>query len=107
MGDPLMLVVPTQALPNQQLQSQLGNQATTLMIYQTAYGLFMDVYLNSTLIIAGVICQNLNRIVRSGYLGYVGDFVFVDMEGSDDPIYTGLGTRFLLLYLEESDFTAD
>lgn len=98
-----MQIVPTQAVANQQLQVQLGAQACTLVIYQYAYGLFMDVYVGANLIIAGVICENLNKIVRDAYLGFVGDFCFFDTEGTSDPVYTGLGSRFLLLYLPEGE----
>ena len=101
-----MLVVPAQPLASQQLQTQLGTQAVTLIIYQNAYGLFMDVYVGATLIIAGVICRNLNRIVRDVYLGFIGDFVWVDTEGSADPVYTGIGSRYQLLYLTTSDLAA-
>ena len=98
-----MLIVPIKPLPNQTLQVQLAGQAVSLNIYQLAYGLFVDVLLNNSPVISGVIAQNLNRIVRSLYLGLVGDFVFVDTQGDEDPVYTGLGSRFLLVYLEESD----
>ena len=96
-------IVPIAALPNQTLQAQLGNQACVLNIYQTAYGLFMDVYIGTPEIILGVICQDMNRIVRSVYLGFVGDFVFVDTQGDADPVFTGLGDRFQLVYLAASD----
>lgn len=99
-----MLVIPTRVLPNQSLQVQLGDhQPTTLNIYQLAYGMFMDVYVSGHLIIGGVICQNLNRIVRSVYLGFAGDFMWTDIAGTDDPDYTGLGSRFILIYLESDD----
>ncbi len=98
-----MLVVPAQAIPNQQFQIGLGGQAVQLNVYQYAYGLFMDVYVNGSVIIAGVICENLNRIVRSAYLGFVGDFVWFDTQGMDDPMYTGIGSRWLLIYLETTD----
>lgn len=98
-----MQEVPVQPLPNQSIQVQLAEQACTLNIYQYAYGLFMDVYVNGTLIIGGVVCENLNRIVRSLYLGFRGDFMWADTQGSDDPVYTGLGTRFRLVYVEVSD----
>lgn len=102
-----MLVVPTKPFPNQQIQVLLANQPCTLHIYQTAYGLFMDVFKGDTLIVAGVICLNANKIIRSAYLGFIGDFVFVDSESSgESPVYTGLGTRFTLLYLEEADISA-
>lgn len=102
-----MIVVPLQPFPNQTLQVQLANQACTLNVYQYDYGLFMDVYVGASLIVAGVICQNVNRIVRSAYLGFTGDFIFVDTQGITDPVYTGLGSQYQLVYLEEADLPSD
>lgn len=66
--------------------------------------LFMDLMSNGQEIIGDVICQNLNRIVRNDYLGFIGDFVFLDNYGQDvDPFFAGLGTRFSLVYLSEAD----
>ncbi len=101
-----MQIVPIRPLPNQTLQVQLDRQATALRIYQIAYGLFVDVTLNGAAVISGVIAQNLNRIVRSAYLGFAGDLIFVDTQGDADPIYTGLGSRFLLVYLDAADLAA-
>jgi hypothetical protein len=98
-----MQIIPVRAVPSQNLQVQLGDQAVTLDIYQLDYGLFMDVYVGNTLIIAGVICLNLNRIVRSLYLGFNGDFAWCDTKGDTDPVYTGLGDRYLLGYFEASE----
>lgn len=95
-----MLVVPLLATPSQILQSSLGGQAVKLAIYQKLLGMYMDVYVDDALIIGGVLCENENRIVRSIYLGFVGDLMFYDTQGSDDPTYSTLGTRFVLLYLE-------
>lgn len=102
-----MLLVPVQAIPNQSLQVQLANQAVTLNIYQFAYGLFMDVYVSGSLIIGGVICENLNKIVRDFYLGFVGDFTWYDTQAASDPDYTGLGSRYLLIYLEAADIAQE
>jgi hypothetical protein len=101
-----MQVVPLLPQPNQTVQVQLGGQPCTLNIFQQAYGLFMTVYVGQTLIVASVICENLNRIVRSTYLGFSGDFCFFDTQGTTDPIYTGLGdseARYQLIYLEAAD----
>lgn len=106
----MTLQVPIQPIPNQTFQAQLGGQACVINVYQSAYGLFMDLYVGRTLIVAGVICENLNRIVRAPYLGFIGDFVFLDTQAvpgaGEDPIYTGLGTRWVLLYLEAADVAA-
>lgn len=98
-----MQVVPLQAVPSQVLAVQLSNQACQLKVYMTLSGLYMDVSVNGGLIIGGVICENLNRIVRDLYLGFLGDFMFLDNQGKSDPVYTGLGTRYSLIYLSPSD----
>jgi len=100
----MALVVPIRPVPNQTLTVQLANQNCQLNVRQSLYGLFMDVYVNDTLIIGGVLCENLNRIVRNAYLGFIGDFVFYDITQFDaDPEYVNLGTRYFLVYLEESE----
>jgi hypothetical protein len=103
-----MQIIPIQPLQNQTLQVQLAEQAIALNIYQLAYGLFVDVYKDNALVIGGVIAQNLNRIVRDAYLGIIGDFTFIDTQAGPgdpgaDPVYTGLGTRYQLAYLEAAD----
>ncbi len=98
-----MLVVPLQAIPNQSLQSNLNGQPCQLNVYQTLYGLFIDVYVNGVLIIGGVICLNFNRIVRNLYLGFSGDLFFWDTQGASDPVYTGLASRYLLVYAFPSE----
>lgn len=99
------MLIPIQPLPNQSLQVQLANQPCTIQLIQTAYGLFCNLYISSNLIIGGVLCQNLNRIVRSAYLGFIGDLIFNDTQGATDPIYTGLGTRYQFQYLETADLS--
>ena len=98
-----MQVVPLQPVPNQTLQCQLGGQPCTIEVAQNAYGLFTTLFVGKTLIIAGVLSEDLNRIVRSLYLGFSGDLAFVDTQGTDDPVFTGLGSRWQLLYLAPSD----
>jgi len=106
-----MQIIPIQPIANQTLQVQLGTQAAVLNIWQTAYALFITVYVGNSLIVASVIAENLNRIVRSKYLGFTGDLAFFDTQGRGpdgptDPVYTGLGNRYQLLYLEEADLTS-
>lgn len=98
-----MQIIPLQAVPSQKISVTLANQVCQLNVYQKSTGLFMDVYVNNVLIIGGVICQNLNKIVRSIYLGFIGDFTFIDNEGLSDPEYTNLGDRYSLAYLSPEE----
>jgi hypothetical protein len=101
-----MLSVPIQAVPAQTFTTTLGNQNCRINIYQKNTGLFLDLYVNDALIIGGVICQNANPIVRDAYLGFIGDLAFLDLQGTTDPVSTGLGSRYSLIYLEASDLAA-
>jgi len=79
--------------------------------YGVAAGLYLDLQLNGTDVLTGVRCLDRTRLLLDRtYLGFVGDLIFIDTQGSGPPTftgappyYTGLGSRFLLIYLEESD----
>lgn len=81
----------------------LSGQLCTINLYQRSTGLYIDLTSDSVAIVFGVLCQDRNRIVRDAYLGFVGDLAFIDNDGTDDPDYTGLGSRFSLAYIEPSD----
>lgn len=98
-----MLHVPLQVAPSQILNVTLGGQPCTLRVYQKSTGLFVDLYVNGALIIGGVIGLNRTHIVRTAYLGFIGDLAFFDTQGADDPVYTGFGGRWILIYLEPAD----
>ena len=100
-----MLIVPLSAVKSQTVTVTLGGQVVQIDVYQKAFGLFANVYVSNVLIIGGTICQNLNRLVRSTYLGFIGDLMFIDNQGTSDPTYDELGTRYSLMYLEASDLT--
>ena len=99
-----MQYIPLKAVPNQTLTVMLAAQLTQLSLYTMPDGnLYMDVAVNNVAIITGVLCENNNRIVRGVYLGFIGDFAFIDTQGSNDPVYNGLGARYQLAYLSASD----
>lgn len=99
-----MQIVPVNDVPNQTFNVSLGGQSTTINLFSTTSNLlYMDVLVNNSPILLGTICQNLNRIIRDTYLGFSGDFVWNDTEGSNDPSSPGLGARYQLIYLSPSD----
>lgn len=102
-----MQIVPLQAIPNQTVTITLNDQVCQIDVYQKFTGLFVDLYVNSVLIIGGVIAENCNRIVRSLYLGFSGDLAFIDNQGSTDPVFTGLGGRYSLAYIEPDELNAN
>ena len=101
-----MLFIPLQQVPNQSVSVNLSGQYCQVNVYQKFFGLFLDLYVADSLIIGGVLCENLNRIVRSAYLGFSGDLGFWDMQGNTDPNYTGVGSRYQLVYLTAAELAA-
>jgi len=104
-----MLVIPTQPLPAQSLAVVLGNQACRISMAQKSTGMFLDLYVNDTLIIGGVLCLVGVKIVRDAYLGFIGDLAFFDTQPDAPPLVVGtppdqitsagLGSRYFLAYL--------
>jgi hypothetical protein len=99
-----MQTISLKDVPSQTLTLLLASQLTKLNIYTLVDGnLYMDVFVNDVAIITGVLCLNNNRIVRDSYLGFLGDFTFTDTQGLTDPVYTGLGSRYQLLYISQAE----
>ncbi len=108
-----MQTIPLSAVASQSLTVTLNGQNCQLNIYAKTFAtdnvnavvnrVFVDVYINNTLIIGGVPGLNAVKIVRDAYLGFSGDLVFYDLEGSSDPLYSGLGTRWVLVYYLPSE----
>lgn len=100
--------MPAVAIATQTMSVNLGGQAC--LIELRTLGLGADAHLYFTLTVAGVpivttrICRNLQRLLEdAGYQGFAGDFMFIDTQGDTDPVYTGLGGRYELLYLLASE----
>ena len=59
---------------------------------------FVEVYVNDALLIGSTLCSNAVTVVRNGYWNFVGDIAFLDTQGNDDPLTSGLGSRWVLGY---------
>lgn len=98
-----MQTIPIVDTPSQSLNSTLGGLSCRIDVYTRTTGLYLDLYVADAIVVAGALCVNGVRVVRDTYLGFVGDLLFIDTQGVDDPSTPGLGTRFLLIYLEATD----
>jgi len=91
--------IPLAAVPAQKLSVTLGTQRCLIGIYQKSTGLYFDLSVAGTVIVAGMVCRNRVGLVRAKYLGFSGQLAVVDTQGAQDPDYTGLGSRYQLVYL--------
>lgn len=107
-----MLLVPLQPIASQAFQITLAGQACNIAVYVKTdpsgnQYTYLDLQLNNVSIRSCQLCQNRTRLVRFAYLGFVGDLVFVDMQGQEDPQWSGLGQRWQLVYLAPGEYEAD
>ncbi|MDF2386591.1 hypothetical protein JMG10_34330 [Nostoc ellipsosporum NOK] len=77
---------------------QLGAESCRIAVYQKRTGLYLDLFVNDAAVVVGALCRDRTFLIRNAYLGFTGDLVFVDSQGISDPDYTGLGTRYALLW---------
>lgn len=100
-----MQTIPIQAVPNQQLQVVLAGQNVQIAIYQKQdQGIFVDINVNGIDVIVAMIAEDANPLNPRRYEPFAGNLVFFDMQGNDDPYYTGLGSRFQLVYLTAAEY---
>ena len=90
---------------NQTFTTIVANQSCSINLYQKSTGFYFDLFLNNTLLVGGVLCENYNPLVRDAYFGFIGDFMFWDTHGISDPSSPGLGTRYQFWYIEASDLS--
>lgn len=92
----VQLPLPTE--PNQQFGAQLDGAFAQITLTTTDYGLFADIVYNGVPVAAGRLCLDRTDINPNRYLGLPQMLTFVDLQGTTDPVASGFGTRYLLLY---------
>lgn len=94
-----MQTIPLQSQPSQILKAVLGGQNCQIFVYQKPQGVYVDVVANGIDIVIGVIAEDANIIICREYIGFQGNLMFIDTQGSADPDYLGMGSRWQLVYL--------
>ena len=93
-----MLQIPLQPIPSQFVKVVLGGQNFQILLQQKEQGLFVDVNVNGVDIVTSVIARDNDDILCRKYVGVAGSLRFLDLQGSTDPFYTGLNSRYVLIY---------
>lgn len=98
-----MQTIPLQPVPSQQVQIVLGGQTCAISLYVKNQCMFFDLAVNGTQFCYAVQCANLVSLVPTSYLGFTGWITIIDTQGTSNPVYTGLGSRWQMLYLTQED----
>lgn len=95
-------LIPLQAVPSQTIAVTLAGQQCQINVYQKTTGLFFDLINNGVTIVTTRICRNRALLVNAPFKGLIGDFMFYDTQGSNDPDYTGLADRYALVFVGDT-----
>jgi hypothetical protein len=101
-----MQTVVLQPVPSQVTNVVLDGQSCVISVYVKTQCMFFDLSVNGNQIATAVQCKNMVTLVPTAYLGFTGWLVFFDTQGDSDPQYTGLGSRWVLLYIDQGDLNA-
>lgn len=99
-----MLTIPTTATPSQIIQTNVGGQSVVINLYQKDKGLFADIIYENITAVSAVVCRDAVPLIGADYIGFSGNFMIVDTQGSSDPDYSGLGDRYQMVYLTAEEY---
>ena len=89
----MILEILLQQVPNQTLSVTINNDSYDLELNTRLDQLYMSIIKNNVPVVYNRICQNRNEIKEG--------FVFVDMDASDDPVFSRFNDRFKLVWTDE------
>ena len=90
--------IPLAQTPNQSFSVILDGLSAQIALTTTEHGLFADVIYNGIAVALGRLCLDRVTINPNHYLGLPQFLGFADLQGTTDPVYTGFGARYLLIY---------
>lgn len=99
-----MLEISLQPVPAQMTKVVLGGQNCQIALWQKPQGLFVDINADGVELITSVIARDAVPLICRDYMGFVGNLLFLDIQGRSDPEYTGLNDRFKLVYLNAEQY---
>lgn len=88
-----LMIIPLQAIPNQSVSFALNDIGYTVDISTLLGELYISIWQAGAYVLR-------NRALRS-YAPVGFGLQLADTEGTDDPVYSGLGSRWVLLGLQE------
>ena len=95
-----MQAIALQAVPDQVLSVVLAKQNCQIHVFQKNDHLYIDLTAGGKVITLTRMVRNGVPVLRGRYQGFAGDLMFMDMQGTNDPEYTELGSRYRFVYVE-------
>lgn len=93
-----MVKIPLKKTPAQSLKIKLAEQNCEIRIYYRFGATYLDLVCNGAEIVKGAICRDRQSVIQIAQSAFEGRLLFVDMLGTNDPLYSGFGERWRLFY---------
>jgi len=88
-----LMNIPLQPIPNQSVSFLLNGKSYTIDVDTRLENIYISIFQDGEYVLR-------NRALRA-YAPVGFDLQLADTLGTDDPVYTGLGSRWLLMGLEQ------
>jgi hypothetical protein len=95
-----MREIPVQATPQQAFSVVLDELNVAIVIRTTQTGMYVDITADGVPLVTGRKAQDRTNLATSArFRGFPGlQLYFVDLQGDTNPVWSGLGERYVLLY---------
>lgn len=94
----MIYTIPLSAIASQTIKCTLSDKPCRLWIRQLSTGLYLDLWMNEQRLLSGALCLDRVDIIRNPASPFPGTLIFADQQGTQDPTYDGLGSRYLLQF---------
>lgn len=89
-------------IPNQTIRVKLDEKSYNLtFITRNGHIYLNEMDIEDEKVLCGIICLNKTNIFQ--YIDFKGKLYFEDLNGNENPVYTGFNDRFILVYEDGVD----
>lgn len=99
----MVLEIPLRPLPGQKLFVVLNGQNCYFKVLSRRGHLFCGLTIDEAPVFDGMLCRDRLPLKQSRIQPLIGNLVFVDMDGEENPAWEGLGTRFRFIYFTDDE----
>lgn len=97
----MIVQIPLQPFPSQQIVVTVGGQNVTIVTRQLGGRQYFSASTSGLVLCRNVLFVDRTFLIQAPYLGFSGDFMSVDTQGNEMPVFSQWGSRFWLVYANE------
>ena len=94
--------IPISDERSQKVTTTLGQQVVDIVLTMRLGKLYADVKANRVPVVSGRVCLNGEPIVNEAFRPFIGELYFEDLQGHEDPVFGGLGKRYVLRWVKNA-----